>query len=444
MAKQLKILVLGNSAVGKTALLRKFNDLEFEAAHIPTNSSDFSVSEVKLNHSIISVQFWDIGNTAALGKAFLRNTHGVVIVVDVTQPASLDNLDQLYDEVHSMASFADHSFPCILLGNKIDLADERRVSTDSLRAWARQKRGGNNRPISVFAVSAKTGTFVKDALQTVVKDSFEHPAQLLSLTTGMSDGSISRRTRSSVGSDISAASGKRSVASSALTSGAGRSTSDIDGDVTRETAAADAIAVKVVLAGMAGVGKTTLLKKFIAQSVGAGDDYAAVNIALGSSNSSAAGSNPPSLAASDVLNGGGGEFAYNPTVGADFRSAVLPARTKLFNMHLWDTSGDPSHEKICKTVYKNADCLILVFDLTDRSTFECLNNQWDLYLDYCNPHDPDGFPAVLVGNKSDVSERRAVTVEEAMQWCVSKRPKAPVTYIGNNKCKQFFFFFQLL
>ena len=47
------------------------------------------------------------------------------------------------------------------------------------------------------------------------------------------------------------------------------------------------------------------------------------------------------------------------------------------------------------------------------------------------PFEPEEFPVLLVGNKCDLSDRRAVTLEEVMDWCAVKRPRRPITYIGN-------------
>ena len=52
------------------------------------------------------------------------------------------------------------------------------------------------------------------------------------------------------------------------------------------------------------------------------------------------------------------------------------------------------------------------------------------YLKYAEPFEPDEFPVLLVGNKCDLSDKRAVTLEEVVDWCAKKRTKKPITYIG--------------
>ena len=52
------------------------------------------------------------------------------------------------------------------------------------------------------------------------------------------------------------------------------------------------------------------------------------------------------------------------------------------------------------------------------------------YLTNAEPFEPEEFPVLLVGNKCDLSDRRAVTLEEVMDWCAVKRPRRPITYIG--------------
>jgi GTPase SAR1 family protein len=78
---------------------------------------------------------------------------------------------------------------------------------------------------------------------------------------------------------------------------------------------------------------------------------------------------------------------------------------------------------IGRSIYKDADCLVLVYDITSRESFAALDTFWDSYIAYAQPFEPDEFPALLVGNKCDLNDRRAVPLEEVMDWCAAKRPR---------------------
>ena len=54
----------------------------------------------------------------------------------------------------------------------------------------------------------------------------------------------------------------------------------------------------------------------------------------------------------------------------------------------------------------------------------------DHYIKNAEPFEPEEFPVLLVGNKCDLSDKRAVTLEEVVDWCAKKRPRKPITYIG--------------
>jgi len=99
-------------------------------------------------------------------------------------------------------------------------------------------------------------------------------------------------------------------------------------------------------------------------------------------------------------------------------------------LQIWDTAGDKKMLSIGKSLYKNADGIILVYDISSRASFRSLDIYWNNFLKYSGSETDDYFPAVLVGNKSDLSGQRAVSLEEVMDWCSNKRPQKPITYLG--------------
>ena len=151
---------------------------------------------------------------------------------------------------------------------------------------------------------------------------------------------------------------------------------------------------KVIIAGSPRVGKTCILRRFV------GDDvYATLE-------------------------------RYEPTVGADFRIAHVPINDdRTITLQLWDSAGDEKMMSIGRSLYKNADCLVLVYDITSRESFEALKLYWSSYIMYGRPYEPDEFPCLLVGNKCDLGDRRAVPMEEVLDWCSYQRPSRPLTYM---------------
>ena len=153
----MKVLVVGGPETGKTCLLQSFNGGVFDEMYVSTVKSDLVVKELKIGNMDVSAQLWDIGGSSPMGKSFLRGTHAVLLVADLTSCGSMDGLDALYERVRSLAGFADDSFPCALVGNKLDLvvgehSHHREVTVDDLRLWAKARRPQNPDSISFYEV----------------------------------------------------------------------------------------------------------------------------------------------------------------------------------------------------------------------------------------------------------------------------------------------------
>lgn len=81
-------------------------------------------------------------------------------------------------------------------------------------------------------------------------------------------------------------------------------------------------------------------------------------------------------------------------------------------MQLWDTAGTEKFHAMGAGFYRNSECCILVYDVTDRKSFEAIDTWKSEFLTQLNPKDPDKFPFVLIGNKCDLTEERKVSKEE--------------------------------
>jgi small GTP-binding protein len=395
-----KVIMVGAPKAGKTALLQRYNELDFEPLYIPTSAGDFSVKDVKIDSVEISAQIWDIGGSGVLGKSFLRGTHGVILTVDLTSKASMKVLDNVYDRVKQLVGFADDAFPCILVGTKLDLIESggtREISTEDLNAWAKKKRPNSTDPIPIFEVSAKDGTNVTTMFESILRWAKNKPGKI-----GPLFGSpVGTAPNGVAASPNGVGKGGNYNYAQAVMYGENSSVSDQDKGHSADMSSfngegedSDQAVAKVVLAGSVSVGKTFLLTRFV------GDDKDHV------------------------------EGHYEPTIGADLRIVDMPVRDRNLTLQIWDTSGNPKMINIGRSIYKDSDCLILVYDITSRESFHALDTFWDSYIAYAQPPEPDDFPVLLVGNKTDLNDRRAVPLEEVLDWCTSKRPRKPITYYG--------------
>lgn len=75
---------------------------------------------------------------------------------------------------------------------------------------------------------------------------------------------------------------------------------------------------------------------------------------------------------------------------------------------MWDTAGQEKFHSMGAAFYRNAECCVLVFDITEPKTFETIETWRAEFLNQLSPKDPDNFPFVLLGNKSDKESERKV------------------------------------
>merc|ERR1711988_985347 len=121
----LKVIILGDSGVGKTSLMNQYVNKKFNAQYKATIGADFLTKEVTVDDRLVTMQIWDTAGQErfqSLGVAFYRGADSCVLVFDVVQPKTFDNLDSWRDEFLIQAGPRDpDNFPFVVLGNKIDV-----------------------------------------------------------------------------------------------------------------------------------------------------------------------------------------------------------------------------------------------------------------------------------------------------------------------------------
>lgn len=381
---QRKIVVVGESQVGKTSLIRSYFGVhEFEEEYSPTTTSDFFSTTLTLDDGTeISGSIWDIGRKSMIGRSFMRDTHGVMLVVDVSDTTKLlDGLDQTYDDVVKLAGFADDSFPCHVVANKSDLVTSDHDLADAKTLIDNWCSGRRATPIAYTIASAKTKVGVEVSITSLFRLTKDYEPRIAKLKPSSTIVSPAKAYESA---GTLGAPGEPSVEPTSGEKGQVKAHGDME-----------QIQAKVVISGAAAVGKTSILKRFADGTDAVTDESIR---------------------------------KYDPTIGADFRMVTVPARDKMLKMEIWDTSGDRKMMSLGRSIYKNADYIILVYDITSAESFKALDTYYNNFVLYGNAEDPDAFPCILVGNKCDIGER-ATNLEEVLAWCAEKRPKRPITHI---------------
>uniref|UniRef100_A0A8C1EVC9 RAB7b, member RAS oncogene family n=1 Tax=Cyprinus carpio carpio TaxID=630221 RepID=A0A8C1EVC9_CYPCA len=130
----LKVIILGDSGVGKTSLMNQYVNNKFSNQYKATIGADFLTKEVMVDDRLVTMQIWDTAGQErfqSLGVAFYRGADCCVLVYDVTAPTTFKTMDSWRDEFLIQASPRDpENFPFVVLGNKIDL-ENRQVSVQT-------------------------------------------------------------------------------------------------------------------------------------------------------------------------------------------------------------------------------------------------------------------------------------------------------------------------
>merc|ERR1711881_704780 len=172
----LKVIILGDSSVGKTSLMNQFVHRKFNGTYKATIGADFLTKEVSVDERLVTMQIWDTAGQErfqSLGVAFYRGADCCVLVFDVNVAKTFENLDSWRDEFLIQAGPKDpDNFPFVVLGNKIDLENQRVVSQKRALAWCQAK--GN---IPYFETSAKEAINVEQAFQVIAKNALKQESE---------------------------------------------------------------------------------------------------------------------------------------------------------------------------------------------------------------------------------------------------------------------------
>ena len=162
-----KTIVVGDGAVGKTAITLRFSTGKFQENYKMTIGVDFSIKLIQMGDKKIKCQIWDTGGQerfTEIRPLYYRGALGCVLVYDVTNRESFEHLDKWFKEVLTNCS----EIPMIIVGNKIDLPD-RVISATEGKAYAQKKSNELKMNIPYLESSATTGDSIKQIFFNLVK-----------------------------------------------------------------------------------------------------------------------------------------------------------------------------------------------------------------------------------------------------------------------------------
>ncbi|KAL0092591.1 GTP-binding protein ypt1 [Phycomyces blakesleeanus] len=158
-----KLLLIGDSGVGKSCLLLRFADDTYTESYISTIGVDFKIRTIELEGKTVKLQIWDTAGQErfrTITSSYYRGAHGIIVVYDVTDQDSFNNVKQWMREIDRYAAEGVNK---LLVGNKNDLTEKKVVDYTAAKEFA------DSLSIPLLETSAKSATNVEQAFLTMAK-----------------------------------------------------------------------------------------------------------------------------------------------------------------------------------------------------------------------------------------------------------------------------------
>jgi len=185
-----KLVLIGDSGVGKSCLLLRFADDTYTESHISTIGVDFKIRTIQLDGKTIKLQIWDTAGQErfrTITSSYYRGAHGIIVVYDTTDSETFEHVKTW---LHEIDRYASENVNKLLVGNKCDLTTKRQVDEEPAKEFA------NGLNIPFLETSAKNATNVEDAFMTMAGEIKKRMASAPQASEGKSKIQVSGKTES--------------------------------------------------------------------------------------------------------------------------------------------------------------------------------------------------------------------------------------------------------
>ncbi|UCC21280.1 MAG: GTP-binding protein [Promethearchaeota archaeon] len=159
-----KITVIGDGAVGKTSLIKKYTQGSFQKDYIKTLGAQFSKYDEEIEGNNCKLFFWDIAGQDEFNfmrPTFYKGSKAAIIVFSHTDEDSFDHIVNWHEDIKSYTG----DLPIVLFGNKIDLIDDKELDDEKAINLTKERNF-----LGYYKTSAKTGNGVYEAFQAIIKE----------------------------------------------------------------------------------------------------------------------------------------------------------------------------------------------------------------------------------------------------------------------------------
>ena len=173
-----KIMVIGESKVGKTSVIKKYTQNKFGGVYLTTVGVDFQDKIINIDDKKIRLQIWDTAGQERfrnLTKNYFNSSNGFLLIYDITDKDSLEHLNFWSAQIQLNAP---EKSKCVLVGNKCDLESARVVSYEEGKMYAEKNK------IKFFETSAKDGTNINEVFEYIANEIYkEQKMEMRSVTS---------------------------------------------------------------------------------------------------------------------------------------------------------------------------------------------------------------------------------------------------------------------
>ena len=161
-----KIIMIGDSAVGKSSILNYYINNSFQLSYNSTIGIDFKSKVTNINGKDIKLQIWDTAGQErfrSIVRSYYRSCHGAIVVFDMTVPRTLENISNWLDEINN---YMTPNCPIVLVGNKSDLYEDNGYCVNKKNIY---KILETNTNITYVEASARRGIMINEIFITLIK-----------------------------------------------------------------------------------------------------------------------------------------------------------------------------------------------------------------------------------------------------------------------------------
>ena len=134
-----QLLIIGDSTVGKTSILSRYSNGTFNASYLATVGLDNFTKDEIINNKTVRIKMWDTAGQErykSLTKGFFRNAQGIMVVYDVTNSETFENLKYWINSIKTHMDSEIDKISIIIIGNKID-AEEREIKYEEAELFCK-------------------------------------------------------------------------------------------------------------------------------------------------------------------------------------------------------------------------------------------------------------------------------------------------------------------